>query len=250
MNIKNYYYKEYFKGLDFNFLFKKGATASDKTKKDIKERNNKLLQATLGNTIPNEYALHRLHMKIEYPGLVTGVGIGHEANIEGEFKLGMHFDHTTGQPIIYGSSVKGVLRSYFEEVYDGEAVCDSVIKDIFGGDDTDKIDSKGKCEKKPIYERDVFFDAVIVKGGSRGRILASDSITPHKDGPLKNPTPITFMKIAPGCELEFRFHLVDSKVNGIKITTSQKLEWFKEILTTFGIGAKTNVGYGQLTAVD
>lgn len=245
MNIKNYYYKEYFdyKGLDFHFLLTRGANASEETKKEIKKRNNNLLQATLGNTIPNEYAPHKLHMKIDYPGLVTGVGIGHEANIEGEFKLGMHFDHTTGQPIIYGSSIKGVLRSYFKEVYDGEADCDSVIKDIFEGEN-----STGSM--KPMYSRDVFFDAVIIKADKYGHILAADSITPHKDGPLKNPIPITFMKIAPGCELEFRFYLADSNVNGMKISSTQKLSWFKEILTTYGIGAKTNVGYGQLTAVN
>ena len=243
MNINNYYNKDYFKDLDFHFLLTKGATASDNIKKEIKERNNKLLQATLGNTIPNEYASHKLHMKIDYPGLVTGVGIGHEANIEGEFKLGMHFDYTTGQPIIYGSSVKGVLRSYFKDVYDGEVDdCDSVIKDIFEGkDSTDNM--------KPMYSRDVFFDAVIIKENKHGHLLAADSITPHKYGPLKNPIPITFMKIAPGCELEFRFHLVKSEVNGKTITPEDKRKWFKEILTTFGIGAKTNVGYGQLTAI-
>jgi len=30
------------------------------------------------------------------------------------------------------------------------------------------------------------------------------------------------------------------------LTQQEKLDIFKEILTTVGIGAKTNVGYGQL----
>ena len=56
------------------------------------------------------------------------------------------------------------------------------------------------------------------------------------------------MKIAPGCKLEFRFKLVDTEIAGTgkKFSKEQKLELFKEILTTVGVGAKTNVGYGQL----
>ena len=59
------------------------------------------------------------------------------------------------------------------------------------------------------------------------------------------------MKIAPGCKIEFRFKLVDSIVKDkdgkeYKLSADEKREIFKEILTTVGVGAKTNVGYGQL----
>jgi CRISPR-associated protein Cmr6 len=76
--------------------------------------------------------------------------------------------------------------------------------------------------------------------------LEDDSITPHKDGPLRNPTPITMLKIAPGCEIEFRFRLVDSVVDGKVFKKEDKLKLFENILKTVGVGAKTNVGYGQL----
>ena len=207
-----------------------------------------------------------IELKIQYPGLVTGVGIDHEAKIEGEFKLGVHFDWTYGMPVIYGSSVKGVLRSaliaktekgkiveyddYFLKQATGrnwsQEEMDILFNDIFNGKKFVKeVEDDGKkireYQNKSIYERDIFFDAVITAPDKKGRILCSDSITPHGDNPLKNPTPITFLKIASGCKLKFRFKLAGSEEE-----KELKRKLFKEILTTVGVGAKTNVGYGQL----
>lgn len=198
---------------------------------------------------------------ISYPGLVTGVGINHEAKIEGEFKLGVHFDYTYGMPVVYGSSVKGVLRNsfilkqehgkileyepYFLNKITGTQWEQKEIEVLFN----DIFEGKTKGVAKSIYNRDIFFDAVLVKADQKGRILCSDSITPHggpeRNNPLKNPTPITFLKIAPGCEMEFRFKLVDSVIDGKTFYAQQKKELFEEIIKTVGVGAKTNVGYGQ-----
>ena len=207
-----------------------------------------------------------IELKIQYPGLVTGIGIDHEAKIEGEFKLGVHFDWTRGMPVVYGSSVKGVLRSWFKEFYEGDLDADDLMMDIFEGaydrdveaeknkykdnweEKVKKPDNRIYKKRKSIYERDIFFDAVITAPDKKGRILCSDSITPHGDNPLKNPTPITFLKIAPGCKLELRFKLEDTKdMNGnVVFSKEDKRNLFTKILTTIGIGAKTNVGYGQL----
>lgn len=209
----------------------------------LKERNKRLIERGLLKVIQNPVdTKDTFQLEIIYPGLVTGIGINHEATIEGEFKLGVHFDWTYGMPVVYGSSVKGVLKSYFKEFYNPnenqprKEDVEDVIKDIFEG--------KGKS----IYNRDIFFDAVIVEASKKGNgpILCSDSITPHGDNPLKNPVPITFLKIAPGCKIEFRFKLVDTEIDGKILSTNDKLNIFKEILTTVGVGAKTNVGYGQL----
>ena len=54
------------------------------------------------------------------------------------------------------------------------------------------------------------------------------------------------LKIAPGCTIEFRFRLHNSVVGGKTFAANDKLALFKQILGTVGIGAKTNVGYGQL----
>lgn len=244
-NLHKFYYKDYFSPDRLDWALEKMKTAENNVKV-IKKNNKTLCDPIQGFSNPiekNPQVNADLPLKIQYPGLVTGIGINHEIGVEGEYKLGMHFDWTYGMPIIYGSSVKGVLKSWFAEFYkkkyqDDDSLISKLIDDIFEGG------------KKSIYQRDIFFDAVIVKSNSQGKILASDSITPHGENPLKNPIPITFMKIAPGCTLEFRFRLSDTEVDGKKFGAELKRELFKDILTTVGIGAKTNVGYGQLKIVD
>ena len=134
----------------------------------------------------------KFQLKIAYPGLVTGIGINHEAKIEGEFKLGVHFDYTWGMPVVYGSSVKGVLRSAFEDGYvdkelvesannkwkEEERIADSMLipKWIGNPENLKKmIDDVFEGKGKSIYNRDIFFDAVIVRADKKGRILCSDS---------------------------------------------------------------------------
>lgn len=251
-NLHKYYYRDYFTGISFNYLLSDSKAPED-TGNEIKLRNGSFTdkrfsqrdtagwQLKKDSIITNEISPdddeNRFSLKVQYPGLITGIGINHEVKIEGEFKLGMHFDWTYGMPVIYGSSVKGVLRAYFFEFYkpkEGQPSRKAAFDDIFEGG------------KKSIYDRDVFFDAVIVKPDKKGRILCSDSITPHGENPLKNPTPLTFLKIAPGCEIQFRFKLVDTIIENLELTKADKIKLFREILTTVGIGAKTNVGYGQL----
>lgn len=253
----------------------------------LKEKNNTLIakgysKEILENCNPPriykeiEEQTQSIELEIQYPGLVTGIGIDHEAKIEGEFKLGVHFEWTYGMPVIYGSSVKGVLRSaliaktekgkiveyddYFLKQATGrnwsQEEMEILFNDIFNGKKFVKeVEDDGKKKReyqnKSIYERDIFFDAVITAPDKEGRILCSDSITPHGDNPLKNPTPLTFLKIAPGCKLGFRFKLEDTKGLSGKVVFSkeEKRVLFTKILTTIGIGAKTNVGYGQLEEV-
>lgn len=244
-NLHKAYYKDYFDTLDFGYLLNN----SDGPVVEIKRRNAALTALNLLQQIPqNPLVNNTIQLQISYPGLVTGIGINHEAKIEGEFKLGVHFDWTHGMPVVYGSSVKGVLRAWFQEFYKPTADQPSV-EDAF-----DSIfEGKENGKPKSIYNRDIFFDAVIVEADSKGRILASDSITPHGDNPLKNPTPLTFMKIASGCKMEFRFKLVDTEIEKdgktLTFTANQKKTLFEEILKTVGVGAKTNVGYGQLKTI-
>ena len=316
-NLGKFYYKDYFEGIDFFYLLleedikreqsedRKRAlkrqldSIKDNNETKIKGKNKILSDASLStiNSI-GSVQTDSFSLTIAYPGLVTGIGINHEAKIEGEFKLGVHFDYTWGVPVVYGSSVKGVLRAYFEEFYQEELDKLDLLHDIFYGetrnialeeefyekkyqkeckDECKKIyrdkregeweglwtekyennwkrrwkeevkddDKKRKYLPKSIYNRDIFFDAVITKADKKRRILCSDSITPHGDNPLKNPTPLTFLKIAPGCTMEFRFKLVDSVIGDNRFKAAQKKALFEEIIKTVGIGAKTNVGYGQ-----
>ena len=163
MNLHKKYYRDYFGGLNYQTI------SADQNIQSIHRR----IEATLPQEkIDNEAATHKFSAKVEYPGLVTGVGINHEATIEGEFKLGVHFDWTRGIPVVYGSSVKGVLRAYFKEFYQpksGQPSAVALIDDIFEG--------KTGNDYKSTYKRDIFFDAVVTRGDRQNHILASDAIT-------------------------------------------------------------------------
>ena len=260
-NLSKAYYKDYFS--DTSFSLSKHEIKADS--KEVQKRNKELLDSANRDYLDAAqkiYSVSQLpinqyfYLKVRYPGLVTGVGIRHEAKVEGEFKLGIHFDYTTGLPVIYGSSVKGVLRRAFQEDDLLEVLPNLVptfkeeLKAIGRQMQTKSLkewatiifgDDNGK-DSRSIYERDIFFDAIIVSVNDRGYFLASDSITPHGSNPLKDPTPLTFVRIASGCEIKFRSKLTESD----QLSAMQKKTLFKAILIAFGIGAKTNVGYGRL----
>ncbi len=188
------------------------------------------------------------------PGLLIGSGYSHEAGVENEYKIGFFFDHTSGLPVIPGSSIKGVLRSVFPRPYDSperqerkKAYLSGILHD--GGMDLHSLEAEifegisREDKRLPLPKRDIFFDAGIVKSNNSGkRIFDHDFITPHKE-PLKNPIPLKFLKILPGVVFEFRFDLKDSSC----ISKDRKKQLFKTVLKDIGVGAKTNVGYGQLT---
>lgn len=245
INLHYFYYKKYFDGVDF----RKVGNYDQQSKDAVGRANEQLTSAVKGLACSDLPFTHAVEMEVLYPGLITGVGIQHEASIEGEVKLGLHFDYTYGFPIVYGSSVKGVLKSFFEDVYSGSYDARKLSLDIFDG-----IGPDGN--PKSIYDRDIFYDAVIVSPNADGRVLAMDSLAPHggtrHDDPFANPVPISFAKVASGVKLRIRFDLKDSKdASGVVVlSAAKKLDLFIEILTTFGVGAKTNVGYGQLKCSD
>ncbi|MGH8559720.1 MAG: type III-B CRISPR module RAMP protein Cmr6 [Methylococcales bacterium] len=232
-----------------------------------------------------------------YPGLLTGSGYSH--NVKGEdskdtdnaFKLGFFFDHTTGMPVILGSSVKGVLRSLFPSKYKKRVVDDSFRdaryeliaefineltelklnrkvqenRNTIDDFEAEIFDGMYQKKSKTIYSRDIFFDAVPVGIGqnfrnSETRLFGNDYITPHKHrdkhrgrngmpngpelDPFSNPTPIQFLKVMPSVTYEFRFCLHKSCIIA-GMDASKKRELFKKLILFSGIGAKTNVGYGQ-----
>lgn len=233
-NIGKLFYKDYYKEVDFEKVI------------DGKESSPGSINDTIKKSplwkIDNPIGCDIFKAKVLYPGLVTGVGLEHDSkNIKGGYNLGMHFDYTWGMPVVYGSSVKGVLREYFKEFYEDSYGKDGKVKEL----EEDIFSGKVGNDNKSIYQRDIFFDAVITNT-YKGHLLEDDSITPHGDNPLRNPLPITMLKIAPGCEIEFRFRLVDSVIDENIFSKKNKLELFMKILKTVGVGAKTNVGYGQL----
>jgi CRISPR-associated protein Cmr6 len=267
------YYKDYYNG------------RQDDSAKII--RINNLLSRSQILGITNN-VFNQLFTEITtYPGLIIGTGYTHEYKASDDaFKIGFFFDHSSGIPIIPGSSVKGLLRSVFPQrvvvpeketanqaekerwikeilkeqcKIEEEVDIDELEREIFDG--SRKVPDKNNPEQivikpVPIYERDIFFDAVPIEItanniGHEKRFLGSDYITPHKnkDGkaeldPFSNPTPLKFLKIMPKIKIEFRFKLEDSIVLPA-LNAENKRKLFQEIIKTIGVGAKTNVGYGQ-----
>ena len=184
-------------------------------------------------------------LKTVYPGLLIGTGAPHgvSKDVSGsssDFSCGFYFDYVTGQPYIPGSSVKGVLRSHFKNRREA-------VAEIAEGLGITLSKSLEEIETAVFDNGVIFFDAVVCKGDKYGHIVGADYITPH-ESPTKNPVPIHIVKVMPDVQFEFRFKLnagFDESVIGAE--DLKKL--FTELLTVFGAGAKTNVGYGVLEAV-
>ena len=272
------FYKDYFNGIiydDFpradektrefesrmtnkyqNELNKLGRPPWDKdAKKEWEEKkhcilykNECLIKNKITNIINQSIAIEHdeimgnTHLKATttYPGLIMGSGNAHALpGIEGQAILGFYFDYTTGLPVIPGPSIKGVLRSAFK--------CQEYIKELLSELHLDDTIDIGKLELEifgqrnesgsTIQGKDIFFDATIT---SDGKILDDDYIAPHGSDPLKNPTPLRFIKVVPNVNFRFDFELQDGILN-----KSEKAKLFQNILENLGLGAKTNVGYGK-----
>ncbi|WP_025270211.1 type III-B CRISPR module RAMP protein Cmr6 [Hippea sp. KM1] len=197
---------------------------------------------------------HGFRLKVAYPGLLVGVGYFHGLpDDNSDIKMGFYFDYTTGLPTIPSSSIKGVLRSFFEDTDKAiKKEKEEFIRDILRKRDLnidqlkDEIfegirHKNGSKENIPLYERDKFLDACIVT--KNAPILAEDYLAPHE--PFKEPIPIKMIKVRPGVEFEFNFILRD----GI-ISADEKEYLFFRLLLEGGIGAKTASGYGHFEMVE
>ncbi len=248
------YYKE---------MYKKG---NDDT--HIKSTFNKILQVNAKDESLN--LSHSFTLKTIYPGLIIGSGYVHGLSSEEDVKMGFYFDHTSGIPTLPGSSIKGVLRSLFgygkNEHYKEEKrefIRELLDKPTLDVDALAEMIFEGKKDNKPlsIYKRDKFYEARIIQ--TAGGILQEDYITPHKNSKRKkdkngeliadqlcDPNPIKIVKVRGGTSFELSFELHDSDVVGVRVTADEKLKLFFELLQFHGIGAKTNVGYGQFESKD
>lgn len=232
-------------------------------KTETQKKNEALFNTPLRPVQIEPDAPHCFELTTIYPGLLAGSGYMHNQQGNDYLKLGFYFDHTTGLPCIPGSSVKGALRHAVEhwdyigsiatELKDGTRKCDD--PDVLQTFDLSEINAEDfkkavfgdQKTTDSVYDRDLFFDAFPVRTGNPGsRFLANDYITPHINrkhpelSPFTDPDPLQFLKVLPGVTFRFGFRLTDNGLPG-----KTKLELFRQILLDQGIGAKTNVGYGQ-----
>ncbi|MBQ3225760.1 MAG: type III-B CRISPR module RAMP protein Cmr6 [Clostridia bacterium] len=227
-NLSYLFHKEYFRCLTEEHFAKCNAIlySAKFTQKDY----NEVTRSSLGNA---SFAL-----KVLYPGLLLGHETihGNLKSSEECIKAGLILDDVTGMPYIPAATIKGVVRNAFENP--------EMIRDLLGRNDVDALllekELLGELgDKTPRAERDIFFDAVMIRGSKTGKILAPEFRASEKS-PLHNHVLQKFLKIRPKVTFLFRFDLKD----GI-ITAEEKKMLLKSILMIMGIGARTSVGYGM-----
>ena len=247
-NLHYIFYKEY-----YQFLL------CDKKEEGIERinesNNNKITSYTYNGNKMHEKGIPcnvTIDLCTKYPGLLAGMGMPHYVgNSKKGIDLGFSFDYVTGLPYIPGSTVKGCLR----QVFSGKKII--YVKEFFGITDDkaieeleEKIFGHAKEDSESLVGgSDTFFDAQIVAGSEKAeeKILGMDNITPHKS-PVEEPTIINILKILPGVTFRFQFKLTDTTLSdGTIVAIQQKKDLFESVLMDFGIGAKTNVGYGSLS---
>ena len=268
MNLHYEFWVDYYKGIE---------KTPGLTKEDIERKNHALVNSKWKlspEEIPLFGDMQTLTFKVLYPGLLIGLGYEHGTDLVKDapkIALGMSLDYTTGLPYIPGSEVKGMLRSafigskdliigYLAEVKEefsklSEKEIHDLEVDIFGHTHTYDPNFKPSKEAEEGQGKDVFFDAFPIKPDSKGHLIGLENITSHistisEYQGLIDPNPITLMKVMPDVVFLFRFKLCDSEITvnnkTVKITAEQKLKLFENNIADFGMGAKTNVGFGLL----
>lgn len=189
-----------------------------------------------------------------YPGLLIGLGNSHNLALEGAIKCGFSFDYTTGLPYLPGSSLKGVLRSYFPGSEKDEAIAKGkagFLQSLLPPEVELRMEEIRELEQLIFENGMVFLGAYpdisenIQKGDQKGTpLMAMDYITKHEE--LKNPVPVALIKVRPGVSFRFCFLLRDITLSsGKSIPKEDLLELFQRVILTMGVGAKTNTGYGR-----
>jgi CRISPR-associated protein Cmr6 len=158
------------------------------------------------------------------------VGLGAESVLETSVRL----HRVYGFPVIPGSALKGLARSYAELV-EGKKKGDSAFDAVFGIEPPNA--SAGKV---------IFFDAVPTNPANLK--LDLDVMNPHYSqyyqggntppADYLNPIPVFFLTIAQGSEFLFA---VASKETAL---AQQAQAWLQAGLKEMGVGAKTVAGYG------
>ncbi|MCD7769931.1 MAG: type III-B CRISPR module RAMP protein Cmr6, partial [Oscillospiraceae bacterium] len=108
-----------------------------------------------------------------------------------------------------------------------------------------------------IFDRelggDVFFDAFPDITKDTPQPLAMDNLAPAER--TQAPNVITFLRVRPDVSFRFCFKLTDSHIEAedgqtYTFLARDKQALFKRLICELGIGAKTNVGYGNMKTAE
>ncbi|MCJ7483642.1 MAG: type III-B CRISPR module RAMP protein Cmr6 [Thermodesulfovibrionales bacterium] len=227
----------------------------------LDDHTNDLAHSSInGRSYPDHFLIksaghYSFSLKTAYPGLLIGAGYSHPAVNKGDFQLGFFFDHTTGLPVIPGSSIKGILKSVFPKKQDDDDISKAKLSYVNHRNykinklNSDLITTKN-WENTFFNQDHIFLDAyisektklILEKSKLKSKIFDEDYITHHKSI-FEEPVPIRFLKVASGVIFKFQFILKTNSNN--LLSPDQIKNIFKQIIIDFGIGAKRNVGYGN-----
>lgn len=207
--------------------------------KSVQNKNKEIFSSVFNHDTDykkSEIANETFIMKTTYPGLLVGQSKHHgSGKYEEDISTGMDLDFVTGQPYISSTTVKGVLHACFK--YKKKATIE-IIRALTGKEFTPE--TLEALEKEIFVGNDIFLDAVVYDGDEYGRLVGKDYFAPQKNS-LKSPILLLMIKVLPNVRFEFRFILSD----GI-LSREEKRSVFSEIISLFGIGGRTNVGYGKM----
>lgn len=183
---------------------------------------------------------------------VTGMGYPHPV------ENGLAWHPTLGVPYLTGAAVKGLVRSWME-IWQATAAED--LRRWFGSEtkDPDKL-----ADKPPIAGELVFFDALPIAPVT----LTVDIMTPHRGkwyeqggditsvahnpeaipADWHDPVPVQYLAVK---KAQFLFGIAPRRLGGPSgIAMQTALDNLEKALGFMGAGAKTAVGYGQMTRND
>jgi len=186
------------------------------------------------------------------------IGLGGENVLE----TGITLHHTYGTPIIPGTALKGLASHYCDRVWGNEANKKEFKRDgvfykaIFGSTAESQDKDSGHI---------IFHDAWITPESLVGS-LQPDVITPHhreyysdKNGmtpptDFDSPKPLTFLSmvgifhVMVSCDVVGELNRAKNKVEG-QLWAELSFNLLTEAIQYWGIGGKTNAGYGRLRKI-
>lgn len=197
---------------------------------------------------------------------VTGAPYYPGSSLKGVLRAPFKRAFPTRDSIDEGAIVylRGIMAEAVEGRLSEKDITDKVIRDfqdeVFEGLDTDAPEQDVTL---PMNRRDIFYGAFLTATEAiGGQIIGLDSLTPHQDSiriepadeehldhvildedVTKNPVPLTMMRLLPKTVLTVSMKLTD----GVVFNREEKFRICCRIIEDFGIGAKTNAGYGVLT---
>lgn len=187
------------------------------------------------------------------------VGLGGASPVE----TGITLHHAYGVPVIPGSALKGLAAHYCNQVRgaadprfkkpvsggeDEKTACGEVFNVLFGTSE----------DAGHIIFHDAWLDPDCLTANNKGFVL--DVITPHHGDyyssdpdnvtpptDFDDPNPIPFLAVAG----EFHFAVsCDSQGADAEKWTQLAFDLLKEALANWGVGGKTNSGYGRMVKPD